>query len=185
MVGQENEQREISAIADFLFKNARDNHHIAEAILACLAPFSRGSIDGHVTASAFVVDTDTKTALLIYHNGLGQWLQPGGHIDPGETPVQAALRELREETGVIGCLRTTAILDVDVHRIGQNPKKGEPEHYHLDVRFLMTADSNSLVEIEIDECGGYQWVPLRVLIEEGGNIGRMAMLSKKASTQEV
>jgi mutator protein MutT len=30
----------------------------------------------------------------------GDWVFPKGHIDPGETPEQAAVREVREETGV-------------------------------------------------------------------------------------
>jgi 8-oxo-dGTP pyrophosphatase MutT (NUDIX family) len=30
------------------------------------------------------------------------WLTPGGGLDPGETPEQAALRELAEETGLVG-----------------------------------------------------------------------------------
>lgn len=42
---------------------------------------------------------DGKT-LLIKHKKLGMWLPPGGHIDDGETPDQAVLREALEETGL-------------------------------------------------------------------------------------
>jgi 8-oxo-dGTP pyrophosphatase MutT (NUDIX family) len=38
--------------------------------------------------------------LLIKHKKLGIWLNPGGHIDEGELPHQAAEREFFEETGV-------------------------------------------------------------------------------------
>lgn len=33
-------------------------------------------------------------------NSMNAWQMPQGGIDPGETPVQAALRELQEETGI-------------------------------------------------------------------------------------
>jgi 8-oxo-dGTP pyrophosphatase MutT (NUDIX family) len=39
-------------------------------------------------------------ALLVKHKKLGIWLCPGGHIDEGELPHQAAEREFWEETGV-------------------------------------------------------------------------------------
>ncbi len=32
----------------------------------------------------------------------GEWLLPKGHIEPGEEPAEAALRELEEETGLLG-----------------------------------------------------------------------------------
>lgn len=35
-----------------------------------------------------------------YEPAKGQWCLPGGHIEPGETPQQAAIRELHEETGI-------------------------------------------------------------------------------------
>lgn len=43
-----------------------------------------------------------QKVLLVKHKKLKRWLSPGGHIDPGELPHQAAEREFFEETGVRG-----------------------------------------------------------------------------------
>ena len=40
--------------------------------------------------------------MLIRHVRLGRWLPVGGEIEPGESPLEAARRELHEETGLIG-----------------------------------------------------------------------------------
>src|SRR5215510_3939162 len=45
----------------------------------------------HVTGSAIVVGD--RGVVLHRHKRLGIWLQPGGHIDPGEWPWEGALRE--------------------------------------------------------------------------------------------
>jgi ADP-ribose pyrophosphatase YjhB (NUDIX family) len=37
--------------------------------------------------------------LLIYHKKFNKWMYPGGHVEPGETPIDAVKRETREETG--------------------------------------------------------------------------------------
>ena len=52
----------------------------------------------HFTATGIVLHQDS--VLLIEHAKLGWWMPPGGHIDPDEDPVQAVLREVREETGL-------------------------------------------------------------------------------------
>ena len=52
----------------------------------------------HFTVSGFVVERDST--LLHWHPKLSLWLPPGGHIDPDEDPVQAAIREALEETGI-------------------------------------------------------------------------------------
>ena len=50
------------------------------------------------TATTFVVDAGAT--LLLLHKKLGAWLPPGGHIGPNELPEDAAVREVREETGL-------------------------------------------------------------------------------------
>lgn len=85
----------------------------------------------HVTASAVVIGP--RGVLLHHHKRLGMWLQPGGHVDPGETPEQAALRETLEETGFT--CTAPQFVHVDVHAGGRG-------HTHLDLRYLLHADGD-------------------------------------------
>lgn len=60
------------------------------------------------------------------------WIQPGGHIDPGELPLEAAQREAEEETGVVASF-DKKLFHIDVHDAG--------DHMHYDLRFLGQAHS--------------------------------------------
>lgn len=51
-------------------------------------------------ASAYTIDFKEKEVLLMYNKKLNKWLQPGGHIEGKETPIETAIRETFEETGV-------------------------------------------------------------------------------------
>ena len=93
-------------------------------------PFSEHADPVHVTASALVVGP--RGVVLHRHRVLGIWVQPGGHIDSGETPWEAAVRETEEETGltVAHAGGVPKLVHVDVH-------PGPREHTHLDLRYLL------------------------------------------------
>lgn len=91
---------------------------------------------GHLTGSAFVVDTSRDACLLMFHTKLQMWLQPGGHADGDTNLARVALAEATEETGIDGLQVVTPAIDVDIHRV--NPPNEDP-HLHLDVRFLVLA----------------------------------------------
>jgi len=94
-------------------------------------PFDETANDHHLTASAFVVSE--RGVLLHLHKALGIWVQPGGHIDAGEDPVTAALRETREETGLDAVhVDASRPYHVDVH-------PGPRAHTHYDLRYLLRA----------------------------------------------
>lgn len=86
----------------------------------------------HVTTSAVVVGP--RGVLLHRHKRLGVWMQPGGHVDAGEAPEDAVVREVGEETGIAAAhpARGPRLVHVDVHPGGRG-------HTHLDVRYLLEA----------------------------------------------
>ncbi len=52
------------------------------------------------TVSAFILHPTLPKLLLLHHSKLQKWLQPGGHVELNENPLQALRHELIEETGL-------------------------------------------------------------------------------------
>ena len=110
-------------------------------IAAGLDPFDIDADAVHITGSAIVIGE--RGVVLLRHRRLDMWIQPGGHVDPGETPWSAALREAAEETGLPVSFIAEAgempgddvaprLVHVDVHPGGRG-------HTHLDLRYLLGA----------------------------------------------
>ncbi len=133
--------------------------------------FERSSLDGHVTASAWIVSHDRARFLLTHHRKLDRWLQLGGHADGDPDPARVALREAREESGLEHFQALPPgpePIDVDVHRIPARP--GEPAHLHLDLRYLLVAAPGQQI-VPSAESHDLRWFPREragVLLGEPG-----------------
>ena len=102
--------------------------------------FRRTCLQGHITGSAWLLNPAGDKALLTLHRNLKRWMQLGGHADGDPDVLRVALREATEESGILGIRPLSAeIMDVDIHPIPARPDKGEPAHFHYDIRFLMQA----------------------------------------------
>ncbi|MGW4165389.1 NUDIX hydrolase [Streptomyces sp. WAC 01325] len=106
--------------------------------------------DGHITASALVIDPSRERVLLTLHKKLRMWLQMGGHCEPAdETLTAAALREATEESGVAGLsLLPGGPVRLDRHHT--------PCAWHLDVQYAALAPAGA-VEAISDESLDLRW----------------------------
>ncbi len=137
-------------------------HHraIVNLLTTSADPFSRAGFEpGHITASCFIVDPSTARILLHHHRRLDRWLQMGGHVDGEESPLEAALREGREESGLADlALMVDGVADLDVHVIP--PGKGEPEHRHFDIRYAAFTRHPQSIAIDRNESRDLAWIAL-------------------------
>ena len=80
------------------------------------------------TQSAGGIVMNTKGEIALVKNGPIFWGFPKGHVDDGEVPLEAAQREITEETGLT---RLTYISDLGAyHRMGGRDM-AEPKHIHM------------------------------------------------------
>lgn len=118
-----------------------DHQAVAEEFEALLAepqdPFARERLQGHFTASAWLVDRSGMRVLLTHHRKLGRWLQLGGHADGERDLPGVALKEAEEESGLGGLAVDPVIFDLDRHWIPGHDRV--PGHWHYDVRYVVRA----------------------------------------------
>jgi len=95
--------------------------------------------------------------LLIRHRRLGTWLPVGGELEPGETPLEAAIRELAEETGLSGRFPAgTGVEGTPPGLIGYEEHHAGSKGLHMSFAFVADVDGRALRPCE--EWSDARWV---------------------------
>lgn len=122
----------------------------------------RSCLPGHLTGSALAVDREREKVLLTHHKKLGRWLQLGGHCDGDANLRGVSWREAHEESGILPVAIGSAPIDLDIHVIPARP--GEPEHLHLDTRYLVELQPGAS-EVLSEESNSLGWFTVKEALE--------------------
>jgi 8-oxo-dGTP pyrophosphatase MutT (NUDIX family) len=111
----------------------------------------------HLVAYFVLRDGEDGSVLLVDHIKAGLWLPAGGHVEPGEHPVETVRREVAEELGVSA---------VFVPELGERPffvtatqTVGAPDQRHIDVSlwFVLNSSRDQLFTPDLGEFRGIRW----------------------------
>ena len=102
------------------------------------------------------VDGNTEVALISVGEG-GRWQLPKGLVDGGETPERAALREVREETG-LSCELVAPLETIEYWYFSKGGPRRVRFHKHVHF-FLMKYQSGDVADHD-DEVNEARWVSI-------------------------
>ena len=129
----------------------------------------RENLDGHLTASAWVVNPQRTHVLMAYHKLYNSWAWLGGHADGNWDLCQVAEQEAREESGIGQlCLVSPEPISLEVLVVTGHEKKGKyvPCHLHLTLTYLFEGDPEDALQCKPDENTGVSWLNMDDLAQK-------------------
>lgn len=122
----------------------------------------------HITSSGYIVNKARTKVLMVHHNIYKTWSWSGGHADGDEDLLKVAIKEAKEETGIINVYPVKAEpLSLDILEVIGHVKRGKyiSAHLHLSLCYLLEADEKDELKVKEDENSGVRWLPIDKLKE--------------------
>ena len=153
----------IEALKLYIPRDAQEETDKA-VMLDCLSRFpdvyERSNLLFHVTASAWITNESRDRVLMVYHNIYDSWAWTGGHADGDRDLLNVALKEAREETGLLSVRPASErLLSIETLTVNPHRKRGKfvPAHLHLNGTYLLIADDAEPLRVKADENSAVAW----------------------------
>lgn len=120
----------------------------------------------HFTASSMILNKDRTRVLMVYHNIYESYSWTGGHMDGEIYPLNTAIKEAKEETGISSLkLISDGLYSLEIIPVRHHVKKGKvvSDHLHLNFTYLFEADENESLHIKEDENKDVKWLDIENL----------------------
>jgi 8-oxo-dGTP pyrophosphatase MutT (NUDIX family) len=116
----------------------------------------------HMTSSGFIMNPQLDKVLFIHHKIYNTWTWTGGHADGDTDLYEIALKEAREETGVINFkLLLDGMVTLDIIPVFGHVKKGKYicSHLHLNSTYILIAEESEKLIVNEEETSDVRWIP--------------------------
>ena len=160
---------ELNAYEPFNEQEERDRTLLLSLLENTPDIFYRSNLSFHMTASAWVTNSDFTKILMAYHKIYDSWSWLGGHADGDEDLLAVATKEVQEESGIqqvkpiLPDIFSLEILTVDGHEKNGNYV---PSHLHLNFTYLLMADDHAFLRCKPDENKDVAWFPIETAIAQ-------------------
>jgi len=143
----------VAAINPFDEQERREITQVADWIESGKSLYRGSGCDHHLIAYFLPLDFEHRSVLLGHHNRSGLWLPGGGHLEPGEDPLSAMLREMKEEIGE----QWPALLPLP-YFLSICPEVGEAEvHTDIALWYLVRGDGHTIPSFDPREFSQMRW----------------------------
>ena len=125
--------------------------------------FYRENLIAHMTASCWLVNKNCDKVVMAYHNLYDSYSWLGGHCDGDENPLNVAIKEAKEESGLTNIKAlTNDIFSLEVLAVDHHIKNNSfvPSHLHLNLTYLLQAIDSHPLKIKEDENCEIGWFSL-------------------------
>ena len=123
----------------------------------------------HITSSGFIMNESLDKVLMVHHNIRNTWAWTGGHVDGDTDFLHVAIKEAKEETGIIKVKPLSKdIVSIDILPVLGHVRRDKyvNAHLHLSIAYILVASEEETLIVNKDENSGVKWFDVNKFTED-------------------